>query len=255
MVMVKKDRLIDLKHTLEEDPGVLHSVLARLPPLIADEPEGSIRPPQEVGPLKRSDSYVSPDSPEPLEPVVLSELFKMTDALWERFPLDHPAIRAEEIMGRDSVMYTYKDDHSVNQDQHVLEEAAEFVKDGIDESKIVVTPPPLDYSDDEDIEPKPRRDMDRKRSRTHKTHHHPNAIILGRVTVASSVIALVVAVLIYQGRWPRTGPLAAPVASLWYWKRTVEMHIAWQRLRWGHMDTLNGSVETIKAVVYRTLGW
>jgi hypothetical protein len=112
---------------------------------------------------------------------VLSELFTLTCTLEQRFPLDHPAIRAWEILGKDSVIYTYQAVDEKSQAM-TLDEAARLVERGLDEADVVVEPQPADS--DEEEEPISRRRPPRRNR-------------LG-TTVAVAVLCLGVGIAVYQ---------------------------------------------------------
>ncbi len=134
----------------------MHSHLSALPPLIADEADAaSVPAPMPAATLSKRD-YVDPDSPNPHDPIVLSELFKLTSTLYDRFPLDHPLIKAEEIFGPDSVVNTYERVDPATEKVHSLSLAAagQLVDDGLGKARVLAEPQPVD-SDDEDEDAKP----------------------------------------------------------------------------------------------------
>jgi hypothetical protein len=84
-----------------EDPSLLHPLFSRLPPLWPDTPDSPAL-----------DLHATPMSLEaeanPYNPIPLSDLFQLTDKLMAQFPWDSPEIRANDIMGEGSVVYTYE---------------------------------------------------------------------------------------------------------------------------------------------------
>ena len=105
--MAKKKQMFTLAKTLgseaREDPSLLHPLFARLPPLYPDTPDLPDPPTDAV----KEKLDPSDDEPNPYDPIPLSRIFRMTDDLLARYPLDGPLIRGGEIMGPHSVVCTY----------------------------------------------------------------------------------------------------------------------------------------------------
>jgi hypothetical protein len=227
LIMLKKDRLMSLIDTLDDDPGVLHTNLSLLPPLIADDPgdttsNGSIAEPR-IPPLtRRRDSYVDPNELNPLPPVVLSELFQLTDTLWSRFPLTHPDIRAREIMAEKSVMFTYAD--GVPEKELNIIDVEALVRNGIDETQVVVMPDGPDSEDEAGTRPD---DMPKPNGQRGRQLNRP---IIGKAAMTFAVVALAIGVLWYHNRRP--GALKAYLALRLFpsWRRQLDMHRVWRRI-------------------------
>nr|XP_031862305.1 uncharacterized protein CI109_002270 [Kwoniella shandongensis]KAA5529377.1 hypothetical protein CI109_002270 [Kwoniella shandongensis] len=94
----------DLGSEYHEDPSLLHPLFVRLPPLYNDTP---ISPnPPATGTTCQADSFVEEDA-NPYDPIKLSELFKLTDSLMERYPWGGEVIKGKEILGEGSVVCSY----------------------------------------------------------------------------------------------------------------------------------------------------
>jgi hypothetical protein len=224
IVLLKRDRILKLASTLEDDPGIIHTNLALLPPLMADNPGD---PPQgeatlksarlaALEPLEDSTIYPTTDGPNPHEPIVLSELFALTDSLWLRFPLKHAAVRADEVMASRSAIYTYSDLESTLQVSNVDAEetktratnatdaiAAWVSKGALNEAEVVVVPS-LDDSDDE-------KPSDIPAHVTRKSPNRRNGDLLrrrwvGRTSLALMVLLLGFSIAAYQARIKRGLP-------------------------------------------------
>jgi len=240
---------MSLKDTLEDDPGILHTNLSLLPPLIADDPsdtttDGSTPELQMPTTARRRDSYLDPEGPNPLPPVILSELFQLTDSLWNRFPLSHPNIRATEIMAEKSVIFTYADGEGDGELE--LHEIAEWVRDGVDETKVVVTPAAPESEDEVEEPVKPSR------QRPRKAHRRSTRPAIGKTTVTFALVIVALGVYLYQGKRP--GQAAFVFRLLGPLRRRLEMHRVWQRIRWENMGTETWAGRLTK-IVSETLGW
>ena len=250
LIVLKKERLMSLKDTLDEDPGVLHTNLSLLPPLIADDPEPSseydLKPAVHLAPRRR-DSYLDPSEPNPLTPVILSELFRLTDSLWERFPLDHPKIRASEVMGDKSVIFTYPDGVPGPNDMD-LEFASEWVRSGVDEEQVVVGPAPQDSEEELDDEPVRYRPS-RKQSSIDRRR-------FSKTTLTFAVVSVAIGIAIYRGRTSGQRSLMQYVMLRLIdpWRKRIEMQRVWQGIR---STGIEG--ETLASRVTKTLyelaGW
>jgi hypothetical protein len=215
IVLLKKNRLLKLAHTLEEDPGIIHTNLALLPPLIADNPgdlptikdEEATRA-REVAIKLMEDSTIYPDTegPNPHQPIILSELFALTDSLWTRFPLQHVSVRADEIMASQSVIFTYSDlEHELQtgnakdpaQTGRIPKDIATWVSTGpFDEEDVVVVPAPDDSEDDEPVAiptPVVRKPLRPK-------HTQLGRRLAGRTSLAIFVLVLGLSIAAYQAR-------------------------------------------------------
>jgi hypothetical protein len=250
LIVLKKDRLMNLEDTLDEDPGVLHTNLSLLPPLLADDPGTS---PDDgldslqVVPPRRRDSYLDPSEPNPLPPVILSELFRLTDSLWERFPLSHPDIRADEILGPKSVIFTYPDG---TPGPNVMDRkvAAEWARNGVDEEHVVVDPAPPDSDAEDEQEDEP------KRPRPVRKQLQPR---VSKTSLAFAVVTVTIGIAIYRGKkMPGQGSLMRYVMLriIGPWQRKIEMQRVWQDIR-----TVGNGGETLGGRVLRTfaelVGW
>lgn len=91
-----------------DDPSVLHPLFARLPPLVADDPDTETNAPPigQVGSDSKKDADEHGDV-NPYEPIALSTIFKVADDLMARYPWDGPLIRGHEILGEASSVVTY----------------------------------------------------------------------------------------------------------------------------------------------------
>lgn len=212
-----------LASTLEDDPGIIHTNLALLPPLIADNPgdppstKSSLETSRltSLEPLEDSTIYPTADGPNPHESIVLSELFALTDSLWARFPLQHTAVRAKEIMASRSAIFTYGDLESSlksgKDDAHetkpintnATDDIAAWVAMGpLNEAEVVVMPL-LDDSDDEkppDIPaPATRKSLNRKDDLLRRRW-------AGRTSLAIVVLLLGLSITAYQARTKRGLP-------------------------------------------------
>jgi hypothetical protein len=242
--------LVALEDTLDEDPGVLHTNLSLLPPLIADDPDSS--PDNGLGfephiAPKRRDSYLDPSEPNPLPPVILSELFRLTDSLWERFPLNHPEIRADEILGPKSVVFTYPDvTHTPGPNVMDGTAAAEWAKNGVDEDQVVVEPAPPDSDAEGEVQEEDERKpepMNRKRKRQ-------QSLRISRTALTFAVVTVAIGIAIYRGQnLPGQDSLARYVMLriVRPWQRKLEMQRVWQNIR------AAGDHETFGGRIVRTL--
>ncbi len=129
------------------------------------------------------------DGPNPLEAVKLSELFTLTDSLWNRLPLTHDLIRAQEILAPKSVIFTYNEPGDQNKpDEFSMEEANIFLgEEGFKEEKVVITPA-LPETDDETETSPPTRPKRPIKSRS------PFATLLGNKQNRIAVVVLVVGI-------------------------------------------------------------
>lgn len=241
-----------LEDTLDEDPGVLHTNLSLLPPLIADDPGSSqdddMPPEPPIAPRRRG-SYLDPSEPNPLPPVILSELFQLTDSLWERFPLSHPDVRASEIMGQRSVIFTYPDGVPGPNAMDV-DSASAWAAEGVDEDQVVVEPPPPDSEEEQDAEEEPaRRRSPRKQSQIPRPRFSKTALAFAVVTAA-------IGIAIYRGKVSGGGSVMQYVILRIVdpWRKRMEMQRVWQQIRSGGNEG-----EALGSRVVRTLselvGW
>lgn len=226
-MLLKKDRLLKLAPTMDDDPGIIHTNLALLPPLIADNPGDSPKTEdseqiqaREAAIKLMDDSTVYPEveGPNPHEPIILSELFTLTDSLWARFPLHHPEVRADEIMASGSAIFTYgklekelksqaATDDAGSPDKQSSQGIASWVSVGpFNEEDIVVVPAPDDSEDDEPsaqplLNQNPNKLQDQLRRR-----------LFGRTSLALLVLVLGLGIAAYQTRHKRglTGLWAFP---------------------------------------------
>lgn len=228
-MLLKKDRLLKLAHTMDDDPGIIHTNLALLPPLIADSPGDMSRTmdseqirAQEAAIKLLEDSTIYPEveGSNPHKPIILSELFTLTDSLWARFPLHHLEVRADEIMASGSAIFTYMElekelnaqaatDDIASATNRSSQEIASWVSVGpFNEEDIVVVPAPED-SEEEDDEPSARPPLNRE---PNKLQNLLRRRILGRTSLALLVLVLGIGIAAYQARHKRglTGLWAFP---------------------------------------------
>jgi hypothetical protein len=235
---------------LEDDPGILHTNLSLLPPLIADDPsdpttDGATPGLQMPATARRRDSYLDPEGPNPLPPVILSELFQLTDSLWNRFPLSHPDIRATEIMAEKSVIFTYADGEGDGESE--LEEIAEWVRDGVDETQVVVSPAAPESEDEVEEPVKPTRPRPRKAQR------RSDRPAIGKTTVTFALVVVALGVYWYQGKRP--GHAAFVFRLLGPLRRRLEMHRVWQRIRWENVGAEGWAGRLKKMISEAAIGW
>ena len=97
-MLAKKPQMMQLakQSDYHDDPTLLHPFFAKLPPLFPDTP-GDAKPPAS-----------SPDPDNPYSPLILSEIFQLTDALQVKYPWNGRVIRGREIIGDASVIVTYE---------------------------------------------------------------------------------------------------------------------------------------------------
>lgn len=211
IVLLKKNRLLKLAHTLEDDPGIIHTNLALLPPLIADNPGDlpSIKDEEEtrareaaIKLMEDSTVYPGTEGPNPHQPIILSELFALTDSLWTRFPLRHASVRADEIMASQSVIFTYSDLElnlmsGDDKGTGLFGDIAKWVSDGpFNEEDVVVVPAPNDSEDDEPS-PIPTPVI---RKPTKPTYTKLGRRLAGRTSLAIFVLVLGLSIAAYQAR-------------------------------------------------------
>jgi hypothetical protein len=109
IIVAKKPQMMRLVKEMGQeamdDPSILHPLFARLPPLVADDPETT------SASLGEKDVKTEPnnghDDPNPYDPILLSTIFRITDDLLARYPYDGPLIRGEEILGGASSVNTF----------------------------------------------------------------------------------------------------------------------------------------------------
>ena len=110
IIVAKKPQMLRLVKEMGQeamdDPSILHPLFARLPPLVADDPDtvsASLRAEKEVNGVQ-DHGY---DDPNPYEPILLSTIFRITDDLLARYPYNGPIVRGEEILGEASSVNTF----------------------------------------------------------------------------------------------------------------------------------------------------
>lgn len=109
IIVAKKPQMLRLVKEMGQeamdDPSILHPLFARLPPLLADDPDTTSPS------LGEKDVKTEPDNgyddPNPYEPILLSTIFRITDDLLARYPYDGPLIRGSEILGVASSVNTF----------------------------------------------------------------------------------------------------------------------------------------------------
>jgi len=110
IIVAKKSQMLRLVKEMGQeamdDPSILHPLFARLPPLVADDPDTisiSLNGGKRVEP-EQDHGY---DDPNPYDPILLSTIFRITDDLLARYPYDGPLIRGHEILGEASSVNTF----------------------------------------------------------------------------------------------------------------------------------------------------
>jgi len=110
IIVAKKSQMLRLVKEMGQeamdDPSILHPLFARLPPLLADEPDTvSISPngEKDVNTKQGNEN----DDTNPYDSIPLSTIFRITDDLLARYPYDGPLIRGEEILGEASSVATF----------------------------------------------------------------------------------------------------------------------------------------------------
>ncbi|WVF65676.1 hypothetical protein IAT40_000407 [Kwoniella sp. CBS 6097] len=119
ILISKKPQMFEIAKKLgeeyEEDPTLLHPLFVRLPPLYADTPSDPGPSPAQDGtspaPGKGMTEFTD-DDPNPYKPIILSELFTLTDTLMEQYPWDGDLISGRDIMGEGSVVSSYSSEGS-----------------------------------------------------------------------------------------------------------------------------------------------
>jgi hypothetical protein len=110
IIVAKKPQMMRLVKEMGQeamdDPSILHPLFARLPPLVADDPDSTSV--SSGGDKKlHAEQGNGHDDPNPYEPILLSTIFRITDDLLARYPYDGPLIRGEEILGGASSVNTF----------------------------------------------------------------------------------------------------------------------------------------------------
>ena len=143
--MLSKKALIDeLRPSLRDDPGLLHSTLSALPAFL---PSATAPPP----PNRRRTPSIEDHLPAAVHdqpPLVLPALFASAEALLKRFPPDSAAVRVADYMGPRSVVLSYDDEWA---GRPISDAEAESVVNSL-EQMVNVDPPadePFPDSDDE----------------------------------------------------------------------------------------------------------
>lgn len=112
ILVAKKPQMLELVKQMGQeamdDPSVLHPLFARLPPLLADDPD--LRHTDKVGAGAGAQADTDND-PNPYEPIALSTIFGIADDLMARYPWDGPVICGNEILGEASCVLTYAREH------------------------------------------------------------------------------------------------------------------------------------------------
>lgn len=110
ILVAKKPQMLKLVREMGQeamdDPSILHPLFARLPPLVADDPDT-----QTLGAMELGEKGIvggnDMDEPNPYEPIALSTIFRIADDLLARYPWDGPIIKGKEILGDASSVMTY----------------------------------------------------------------------------------------------------------------------------------------------------
>lgn len=125
ILVIKKPQMYALAKKLgseaSDDPSLLHPLFARLPPLEADTPTRLHATP--AGESQPSQD----DSPNPYEPIRLSELFALTDSLIAKYPWDGDQIRGNDILGAGSVVSTYSQEGLAGEQAFTPEQALALI--------------------------------------------------------------------------------------------------------------------------------
>jgi hypothetical protein len=239
LVLLKKKRLERLAGTVEDDPGILHTNLSVLPVLIADEPGGGGFSPKHEDEAGKEDgqgkdqtekleqerretdlnvkvddnAYISEEN-NPQEPILLSELFKLTDSLFSSYPPGHPKIRASEILREKSVIWTYE------LPEEGIEDVRGWIEGGVKEEEVVDV---RETKEDEPVEEEVVRRLPRRRGKE----------VGGRRLLLFSAVVLVLGVMIVRNPKFRTGLTGYLLRRIGFWKREGEMEMIWARVRFG----------------------
>ncbi|GAA99590.1 uncharacterized protein L969DRAFT_94043 [Mixia osmundae IAM 14324] len=155
ILLTKQGDLDEIDPDLADDPAVLHTTLARMPVLLL-EPEEPLpmSPPPKDG-NNDEGLYSDPDidvpalmPTPPLTPplpsakrkgILLQDILDSTLDLYARYPFDGPNVRAKEILGPCSAVYTWR----VSGPPIPAEQAEEILRRNAD----IVYPPPAEEQD------------------------------------------------------------------------------------------------------------
>jgi hypothetical protein len=159
----KRSLLLSLAPTLSSDPGILHSLLSKLPPIIpSSSPSASPAPASTPTPPPTADDDNGDYQIPPQASLSLPTVFARTLEIWEAFPLDgEGGVKAREIMGEKSVLFTSDEALSERSSQEEKEgrrgtaEKGELEWEWEEARKIVNHPPSMinvHFVDDEDNE-------------------------------------------------------------------------------------------------------
>lgn len=142
-MLAKRPVIEQLQPSLQDDPGVLHSTLSYLPVFI---PSPGAQSPE----ARRSSSQDHLPS-EVLEqpPLVLTDLFAASQALYEHFPPNGNDVRISDFMGPRSVVFTYEEEQ---QGRPMTQDEAEHVVGDLDAMVCALPPTDDPFSDDDDDE-------------------------------------------------------------------------------------------------------
>lgn len=147
--------------------------------------------------------------------------------------MKHPEIKAEEIMGGKSVILTYRDhantaETSVN--EMTLNEAKEWIENGVVEDDVVVTPPLPDSEDEEEVAAPPVE----KRRRPVWIRKKKQPLVLSRRTLVLAVLFLGAGILAYQGR--RRGGGVEYLLGIVRGRQTFDVfQDVWEKIRMNRM--------------------
>lgn len=111
ILIAKKPQMLELVKEMGQeamdDPSILHPLFARLPPMVADDPDFDSGAKARVLGKVGSNEKTSDEDVNPYEPIHLSAIFSVADDLMARFPWDGLTIRGHEVLGSASSVMTY----------------------------------------------------------------------------------------------------------------------------------------------------
>jgi hypothetical protein len=151
IIVAKKPQMLRLVREMGQeamdDPSILHPLFARLPPLVADDPDTASASSTGENDVKTELDH-GYDDPNPYEPILLSTIFRITDDLLARYPYDAPLVRAEEILGEASSVNTFSretdDDWTLKlAESQIIGEVIKPGADMLDEEEEQEVPKPI----------------------------------------------------------------------------------------------------------------
>jgi len=156
-----------------------------------------------LNPIKFEKSETAPPTP-PTHPqlakLVLTDLLKLADDLYDKYPPSHSMLALSSIMGPQSVVFTWSESFSALPSDNTAEAM-------VSHPELVVYPyvEVNTYQKETDVEEKEGRSKTARRKRRHKLRKSPFGQLEKKTVLAGTVIVLGVAVAIY-GIKVRNGP-------------------------------------------------